>query len=61
MSVEEFKKTEFRKGDVAEYRHRQYPIMGVNFYEELLLIQYTDNSTCWVRCENISFIRGNHE
>ncbi len=61
MTIEQFDKTGFAKGDLAIYKGDEYQIKQVDFEERLfgLMIPIEgadDENITWVRCENVIYI-----
>lgn len=61
MTIEEFNNTQFKQGDKAEYKDKQYDIISIDFEECLIAFEYIENSETlyWARCENIKYIPAN--
>ena len=57
MTQEQFKRFVVHKGMKAEYRNNFYPIVGINFYEDLLCLEIATNNITWVRCDNVQSIK----
>ncbi len=60
MTIDQFRKTAFGNGDLAEYRDSKlYRIVSVNFDEALIcLASDVEDQDCWfwVRCESVKNI-----
>jgi hypothetical protein len=62
MTVEEFNKTKFGKGDKAVYKNETYSIAALDFEEKLIglhdvCLGADEDDITWVRCENIVFVQ----
>lgn len=56
MTIEEFKKTGFRKGDKAKYYNTTAEIIEIEFVECLLGLRQGKDEIEWVRCESVIYI-----
>jgi len=56
MTIEELRKTTFRKGDKAKYYDVIAEIIEIEYTEALLGLRQGKDEIEWVRCENITYI-----
>ena len=56
MTIEELRKTQFRKGDKAKYYNVIAEIIEIEHTEALLGLRQGEDEIEWVRCENIIYI-----
>jgi len=56
MTIEELRKTTFRKGDKAKYYDVIAEIIEIEYTEALFGLRQGKDEIEWVRCENITYI-----